>query len=59
MSGYINYFENGGKNMLFLIKDDDVFDRYNGIWNKIKRTINIKFLSMPVYDKKYVNAKVR
>ena len=24
MSGYIKYFENGGKNMSFLIKDDEV-----------------------------------
>ena len=24
MSGYIKYFENGGKNMRFLIKDDEV-----------------------------------
>ena len=25
MSGYIKYFENGGKNMSFLIKDDEVW----------------------------------
>ena len=24
MTGYIKYFENGGKNMSFVIKDDDV-----------------------------------
>ena len=24
MSGYIKFFENGGKNMSFLIKDDEV-----------------------------------
>ena len=26
MSGYIKYFENGGKNMSFLIKDDKVWE---------------------------------
>ena len=26
MSGYIKYFENGGNNMFFLMKDDDVLD---------------------------------
>ena len=26
MSGYIKYFENGSKNMSFLIKDDEVWD---------------------------------
>ena len=36
MSGYIKYFENGGKNMSFVIKDDDVLDKYNEIWDKIK-----------------------
>ena len=29
MSGYIKYFENGGKNMSFVIKGDDVLDKYN------------------------------
>ena len=41
----------------FLIKDDDVLDKYNEIWNKIKKTLNTKFHSMPVYDKKYIKAK--
>ena len=34
--------------MSFVIKDDDVLDKYNEIWNKIKNTLNIKFHSMPV-----------
>ena len=59
MSGYIKYFENGGKNMSSMIKNDDVLDKYNKIWNKIKKTLNIKFHSMPVYDEKYIKAKVR
>ena len=58
MSGYIKYFENGGKNMFFVIKDD-VLDKYNEIWDKIKGKLNIKFHSMPVYDGKYLKAKVR
>ena len=31
MSGYIKYFENGGKNISFMIKDDNVLDKYNKI----------------------------
>ena len=31
MSGYIKYFENGSKNMSFLIKDDEVWDRCDKI----------------------------
>ena len=59
MSGYIKYFENGVKNMSFMIKNEDVLDKYNEIWNKIEKTLNIKFHSMPVYDEKYIKAKVR
>ena len=40
MSGYIKYFENTGKNMSFMIKNDDVLDKYNEIWNKIKHKIS-------------------
>ena len=59
MTRYIKYFENGEKNMSFVIKDNDVLDKYNEIWNKIKETLSIKFHSMPVYDEKYIEAKVR
>ena len=53
MCGYIKYFENSGKNMYFMVKDDNVLDKYNKIWD------NIKFHSMPVYDKTYIKPKVR
>ena len=59
MTEYMKYFENGRKNMSFVIKDDDVLDKYNEIWDKIKETLSIKFHSMPVYDEKYIEAKVR
>ena len=59
MSGCIKYFENGGKNMSFVIKDDMCLDKYNKIWDKIKGKSNIKFHSMLVYDQKYIKAKVR
>ena len=59
MSGYIKYFENGGKNMSFLIKDDEVWDKYNKIWDVIKDKLGIKFHSEPVYEYKYLKAKVR
>ena len=59
LSGYIKYFEKGGKNMSFMVKDDNVLDKYNKIWSKIKEKLNIKFHSMPVYDETYIKAKVR
>ena len=42
-----------------MVKDDNVLDKYNKIWDKIKEKLNIKFHSMPVYDKTYIKAKVR
>ena len=59
MSGYIKYFENGGKNMSFMIKDGNILDKYNENWDKIKEKLNIKFHSIPVYDQKYIKVKVR
>ena len=58
MSGYIKYFENGGKNMSFVIKDNDVLDKYNELWDKLKTDLNIKFHRMPVYDEKYIKTKI-
>ena len=61
MTGYIKYFKNGRKNMSFIIKDDDVLDKYSEIWGKIKETLNNTFHSTPDYDiyKTYIKAKVR
>ena len=59
ISGYIKCFKNGGKNMSGMIKNDDLLDKCNETWNKIKKTLSIKFHSMPVYDEKYIKAKVR
>ena len=59
MSGYIKYFENGGKNMSFIVKDDNLLDKYNKIWDKIKNKLNIKFHSKPVYEKIYKNQSKR
>ena len=57
MSRYIKYFENGGKSTSFFVRDDNVLDKYNEIWDKIKEKLSIKFHSMPVYDQKYLKVK--
>ena len=59
MSGYIKYFEDGSKSMSFLIKDDEVWDKYDEIWDEIKNKPGIKFHSEPVYEYRYLKAKVR
>ena len=58
-NGYIKYFENGGKNLSFLIKNSEVWEKYEDIWNVIENKLNIKFHSQPIYENKYLKAKVR
>ena len=59
MSGYIKYFHNGGKYMLFKIEDEDVYLKYNEIWNKIKKALNTGFHSQSIYNDKYMKTKVK
>ena len=54
MVGYIKCFKDGGRNMSFKIEDEDVYLKYNEIWNKIKSILNVKFHSQPIYDDKYI-----
>ena len=35
------------------------FLKYNEIWNKIKKTLNIKFHSEHIYYGKYIKTKVK
>ena len=60
MSGWIKYFENGGKNMSFKIEDDSLYLNYNEIWNKVKKLLGgLKLNSEPIYDGSYIKAKVK
>ena len=52
-------YENGSKQMSFLIKDDEVWDEYDKIWDVVKDKLNIKFHSELVYKYKYLKTKVR
>ena len=53
MNAYIKYFENGGKNMSFLIKNSEVWEKYEDIRYVLKDKLNIKFHSQPIYENKY------
>ena len=43
----------------FKIEDDDVYIKYNQIWNQIKELLGVKFYSEPIYDNKYIKTKVK
>ena len=59
MNGYMKYFEYGTPNMSFLIKDEEVIEKYEQIWYVVKNKLKIKFHSEPVYEYKYLKTKVR
>ena len=55
MSGWNKYFENGGKSMSFKIEDEEVYIKFNSIWNKIKKLLGgIKLSSSDIYDDQYI-----
>ena len=43
----------------FLIKDDEVWDKNDKIWDVIKDKLDIEFHSERVYEYKFLKAKVR
>ena len=46
-------------NMSFFIKDDELLEKYNEIWEKVKNSIKEEFDSKPVYNEKYLKAKIK
>ena len=59
MNGYIKYFDNGGKNMTFVTDNEKVYDKYNEIWEVIRKLLKVKFTVNPVRDDKYLGAKLK
>ena len=58
-SGFIKYFDKGGKNISLMVEDDSVLFQYSDVSNKIKEFQGIKSHSNPIYDEKYIKAKVK
>ena len=44
---------------LFLIKDDELFEKYNKIWIKNSIIIEKEFHIKPVYNEKYLKTKIK
>ena len=59
MSGYIKYFDNGGKNMSFVTDDKEVYEKYDEIWNVVKSLLKLKFAASPIRDDKYILTKLK
>ena len=46
-------------NMSFSIRDNELLEKYNEIWEKAKDSLKREFDSKPVYNKKYLKAKIK
>ena len=56
--GYAEHFNNGDKLINFLVTDKELLKKYTEIWNKIKSLFKKEFDKKPLYDNKYISAKV-
>ena len=59
MSRYIKYFDDGEKNMSFVTDDKEVYEKYNEIWNVVKKLLKLKFTVNPIRDDKYIITKLK
>ena len=59
VDGYIKYFDDGGKNMSFVTDDEKIYEKYNKIWEVIRKFLKINFAVSPVRDDKYLVAKLK
>ena len=59
MDGYIKYFDDGGKNMSFVTDDEEIYKKYNEIWEVIRNLFKIDLTVSPVRDDIYLVAKLK
>ena len=59
MDGYIKYFDDGGKNMSFVMDDEKIYEKYNEIWEVIRNLLKIDFTVNLVRDDIYLVAKLK
>ena len=44
MNVYTKYFDNDGKNMTFVTDNKKVYNKYNEIWEVIRKLLKVKLL---------------
>ena len=59
MNGYIKYFDDGGKNMSFVTDDEEIYEKYNEIWEVVRKLLKLNFTVGSVRDDKYIIAKLK
>ena len=59
INGNIKYFNDGGKNMSFVTDDEEVYKKYNEIWEVVRKLLKAKFTVGSVRDDTYIVAKLK
>ena len=59
VNGYIKCFDDGGKSMSFVTDDEEVYKKYNEIWEVVRKLLKVNFTVSPVRDDKYITAKLK
>ena len=59
MCGYIKYFDDGRKNMSFVTNDKEVYEKYNEIWEVVRKLLKLKFNVGSVREDKYIISKLK
>ena len=58
MTAYRKDFD-GTKYISLLIKDDELLEKCNEIWEKVKNSLKKEFDSKSIYNEKYLKAKIK
>ena len=58
-SAYVKNYDGQTKLMYFFIKDDDLLEKYNTIWDKVSADIKKQFDSEPAYNKIFLKIKMK
>ena len=59
MNGYIKHFDDGGKNASFVTDDEEIYEKYNEIWEVVRKLLKLNFTVGPVRDDKCIVAKLK
>ena len=59
MDRYIKYFDDVGRNMSFVTDDEKIYEKYNEIWEVIRKLLKVDFTVGPVRDDIYLVAKLK
>ena len=55
----LKYFDEGGKNMPFVADDEEIYEKYNELFEVVRKLLKVKFTFGPLRYDKYIIAKLK